>query len=102
MLQLFERYKCKNEWRAHDELILASTMVVHNDKPYLITGGNDDCVAIWELTEPLPLPAKSSKPSTGKVSFLFPGSVATWTDSSRATSTVFRKIRCLQNSIVFA
>jgi hypothetical protein len=70
--QIFERYKCKNDWEAHKKLILASTVTTYRNQPYLITGGNDDCVAVWDLAETYTLPVKGPKPSNGNhIQFLF-------------------------------
>ncbi|KAL9107434.1 MAG: hypothetical protein Q9187_008425 [Circinaria calcarea] len=46
-----KRYECLREWKAHDELILASAVTSHNDRTIYVTGGNDDCVAIWDVSE---------------------------------------------------
>ncbi|MCJ1387574.1 hypothetical protein MMC18_000417 [Xylographa bjoerkii] len=43
------RYRCTNQWKAHDRLILASSITSYNNKAVLVTGGNDDCVAIWDV-----------------------------------------------------
>ncbi|MCJ1397453.1 hypothetical protein MMC11_000646 [Xylographa trunciseda] len=43
------RYRCINQWKAHDRLILASSITSYNKKAVLVTGGNDDCVAIWDV-----------------------------------------------------
>ncbi|MCJ1295843.1 hypothetical protein MMC34_007407 [Xylographa carneopallida] len=43
------RYRCTNQWKAHDRLILASSITSYNNKAVLVTGGNDDCVAIWDI-----------------------------------------------------
>ncbi|MCJ1477756.1 hypothetical protein MMC13_006429 [Lambiella insularis] len=44
------RYRCTNRWKAHDQLILASATTTFNSKAILVTGGNDDCVAIWDIS----------------------------------------------------
>lgn len=38
-----------HEWQAHDHLVLASIMTVHRGKRIFVTGGNDDCIAIWDV-----------------------------------------------------
>ncbi|MCJ1430760.1 hypothetical protein MMC27_000110 [Xylographa pallens] len=43
------RYQCTNQWKAHDRLILASSITSYNNKAVLVTGGNDDCIAIWDI-----------------------------------------------------
>ena len=45
----FERHQLTNEWKAHDGLVLASALTKYDGKPYLITGGNDGRIAIWNL-----------------------------------------------------
>jgi len=66
-LQSFDhRYKCKSQWKAHDRLILASAIAYHNGKAVLATGGNDDCVAIWDITAWIKRPSTPSKTSNGK------------------------------------
>ncbi|KAL8668482.1 MAG: hypothetical protein Q9168_006891 [Polycauliona sp. 1 TL-2023] len=47
--QFTPRYECMHEWQAHDQLILASAMTVHRGKRIFVTGGNDDCIAIWNV-----------------------------------------------------
>ena len=49
--KIFERHRRKTDWKAHDELILASALTENNGTPYLVTGGNDNCVAIWNLAD---------------------------------------------------
>lgn len=66
-LQRFDhRYKCESQWKAHDQLILASAIAYHNGKAVLATGGNDDCVAIWDITAWIKRPSTPSKTSNGK------------------------------------
>ena len=48
--KIFERHRRKAEWKAHEHFILTIALTEHNGSPYLVTGGNDDCVAIWDLT----------------------------------------------------
>ncbi|KAL8649025.1 MAG: hypothetical protein Q9226_005750 [Calogaya cf. arnoldii] len=47
--QFTSRYECMHEWQAHEHLILASIMTVHRGKRIFVTGGNDDCIAIWDV-----------------------------------------------------
>jgi len=42
---------CKDEWQAHQGLVLSTEICYFNNKVYLVTGGNDDSVAIWDITE---------------------------------------------------
>lgn len=41
-------------------------MTEYNGKPYLVTGGNDDCVAIWDLAGVFDSKASISRASNGK------------------------------------
>jgi di- and tripeptidase len=61
--KIFERYKCKSLWKAHEHLILASAVHEQNGKLYLITGGNDEWIASWDLTEMFTSSAVAAKPS---------------------------------------
>ena len=63
---MFERYKTKVEWEAHNELILASTLSTQGYNKLFITGGNDDTIAIWDLTGFLKQDPSSFRPSNGK------------------------------------
>ncbi|KAL8803943.1 MAG: hypothetical protein Q9200_006020 [Gallowayella weberi] len=47
--QFTSRYECMHEWQAHDHLVLASVMTEHRGKRIYVTGGNDDCIAIWDV-----------------------------------------------------
>ncbi|KAL8994844.1 MAG: hypothetical protein Q9169_005291 [Polycauliona sp. 2 TL-2023] len=49
--QFTSRYECMHEWQAHNQLILASILTEHRGKRILVTGGNDDCIAIWDVGE---------------------------------------------------
>ena len=64
LAQIHERYKCKSAWKAHSELVLASAIVEHNRQLYFITGGNDDSIAVWDLTKLFEAPAFDG-PKTG-------------------------------------
>ncbi|KAL9604663.1 MAG: hypothetical protein Q9219_000383 [cf. Caloplaca sp. 3 TL-2023] len=43
------QYECLHEWQAHDELILASVMTQCCGKHMYATGGNDGCIAVWDV-----------------------------------------------------
>ncbi|KAL8736805.1 MAG: hypothetical protein Q9166_000171 [cf. Caloplaca sp. 2 TL-2023] len=49
--QFTSRYECMHVWQAHDHLILASVMTEYRGKRIYVTGGNDDCIAIWDVGE---------------------------------------------------
>ena len=40
-----------HQWQAHDHLVLASAVTVHRGKRILVSGGNDDCIAVWDVGE---------------------------------------------------
>lgn len=42
---------CKEEWEAHQGLVLSTEITYKDDKVYLITGGNNDSVTIWDVTD---------------------------------------------------
>lgn len=60
------RYRCTNRWKAHDQLILASAITTYKSKAILVTGGNDDCVAIWDISGSTTEPAATLRTSNGK------------------------------------
>ncbi|KAF2870395.1 hypothetical protein BDV95DRAFT_575718 [Massariosphaeria phaeospora] len=50
-----QHYESISTFKAHNGLILASAFTRFNDKPVLVTGGNDSTVVIWDIqdcTEP--------------------------------------------------
>ncbi|KAL8946961.1 MAG: hypothetical protein Q9222_006709 [Ikaeria aurantiellina] len=49
--QYNSRYECTHEWRAHDDLVLASILAEVDGKQIYVTGGNDDIVAVWDIGE---------------------------------------------------
>lgn len=61
--KIFERYKCKSQWRAHNHLILASAVHERNGKLYILTGGNDNQIASWDLTDLFTSSIIPTKPS---------------------------------------
>lgn len=38
-------------FKAHNGLILASAYTTYNDKPTLVTGGNDNTIVIWDVRD---------------------------------------------------
>ena len=59
------RYECVAKWKAHDQLILASAIANYNGRAIFVTGGNDSCIAIWEVSENVKVPHKVSLSSNG-------------------------------------
>ncbi|KAI5790462.1 WD40-repeat-containing domain protein [Pyronema domesticum] len=55
-----QRFECISRWQAHSGLVLASATTSKNDRLLYITGGNDDCVAIWDVSEFAAVPAAPS------------------------------------------
>ncbi|KAF2123902.1 beta-Ala-His dipeptidase [Dothidotthia symphoricarpi CBS 119687] len=52
MVQKFnEHYETVASFKAHSGIILASAFTTYNDKPVLVTGGNDDTIVIWEVRD---------------------------------------------------
>ena len=47
-----QKYECTSRWEAHSGLVLASALKEHNGRQLLATGGNDCCVAVWDVSEP--------------------------------------------------
>lgn len=46
-----QKYKCINKWKGHDGRILASAITVHDSQQYYITGGSDNSVSIWNISD---------------------------------------------------
>ena len=66
LIQKFNsRYEGISEWQAHEQLILASATATVNGKTLYATGGNDDCVAVWDVGDYVQAPVEKSKPSNG-------------------------------------
>ena len=51
MQKFNEHYDTITSFKAHDGLILASAFTKYNDKPTLVTGGNDNTIVIWEVSD---------------------------------------------------
>ncbi len=63
-----QRYECISRWKAHNQLILASAVASFQGRSIYVTGGNDDCVAIWDITDCVQTPAKASRTTNGEYS----------------------------------
>jgi di- and tripeptidase len=61
-----QRFECISRWQAHSGLVLASAVTDRNNRLLYITGGNDDCVAIWDVSE-LPAAAATSVPANDQL-----------------------------------
>lgn len=55
------RHENMNRWRAHDHLILASAVASFKSNEIYVTGGNDGCIAIWDISECVNRPARGSR-----------------------------------------
>jgi di- and tripeptidase len=53
------------KWKAHDQLILASAIANCNGKAIFVTGGNDNCIAIWDVSDSAKARQKVSLSSNG-------------------------------------
>ena len=62
---LNSRQESISRWRAHDHLILASSVTSFRENDIFITGGNDGCIAIWDIGESIDRPSKGSVISNG-------------------------------------
>ena len=51
MQRFNHQYRCTQKWEAHKGLVLASAISVYRGRRIYITGGNDNDVAIWDITE---------------------------------------------------
>jgi len=59
------RHVSVSVWVAHHELILASAVCSFNGKELYVTGGNDGCIAIWDISDCFERPAKGQTTSNG-------------------------------------
>lgn len=55
------RHENINRWRAHDHLILASAVASFKSNEIYVTGGNDGCIAIWDISECVNRPGRGSR-----------------------------------------
>lgn len=56
-----------SEWQAHEQLILASATATVSGKRLYATGGNDNCVAIWDIGDCTQAPMAKSTSSDGMI-----------------------------------
>ena len=59
------KYECVTGWKAHERLILASATASFKSTDIYVTGGNDDCIAIWGIGNCIKNSRKPSKTSDG-------------------------------------
>ena len=56
--------ECLAKWRSHDQLVLASSSVLSDDKDVYITGGNDDSFVAWDIVKVAQRPKSGGEPSS--------------------------------------
>lgn len=59
------RHQSTSAWKAHDRLVLASAVTSFRDREIYVTGGNDGCVAIWDISQSFDRPIKQPLTSNG-------------------------------------
>ena len=60
----FDRqYQLKSRLKAHDGRILASAFTYHRKRPVYVTGGSDNTLAVWDVSDCVTAPTGSSKTS---------------------------------------
>ena len=61
----FDRqYQLKSRLKAHDGRVLASAFTYHKKKPLYVTGGNDNTIAVWDVSDySFSFPTATSKTS---------------------------------------
>ncbi|KZF21150.1 beta-Ala-His dipeptidase [Xylona heveae TC161] len=62
-----QRYECLCRWQAHQGLVLASAVACYRGQRIYVTGGSDDCIAIWDVNDCDTYPIGSSKTSNEKL-----------------------------------
>ncbi|KAI9796353.1 MAG: hypothetical protein M1833_006358 [Piccolia ochrophora] len=59
-------YGTISHWNGHDGKILAAAVTQYHDRRVFVTGANDNCIAVWDITNSDSMPAKSSETSNEK------------------------------------
>lgn len=65
---LNSRHQSVSKWKAHDQLILASCVTSFRGNEMYVTGGNDGCIAIWDISKCVGRRKKGSIISNGQCS----------------------------------
>lgn len=63
---LNSRHENISRWTAHDQLILASCVTSFRGNEIYVTGGNDGCIAIWDISKYIGRRNKGSIISNGQ------------------------------------
>ena len=58
-------------FHAHEGSILASGFTTHKGRPYYITGGNDNTVAVWDVSDCVLTTATGQKSTEGISIFVY-------------------------------
>ena len=60
------RHESIGDWTAHDHLILASFVTTFRGNDIYVTGGNDGCIAVWDINQYIHRPSRGFFFSNGK------------------------------------
>lgn len=100
-LQKFnEHYETITSFKAHDGLILASAFTTFNDKPTLVTGGNDNTIVIWEVKDCAEPNAVTKRSNNGW--YTCADGIRSANLASRSDGGVAQPIRLLPDGIIAA
>ena len=67
VVKLFNsRHETISGWKAHEHLILASSVTSYHGKDIYVTGGNDGSIAVWDISEFVKRPRKGPVISNGE------------------------------------
>lgn len=58
-----KQYQLKSRLKAHDGRILASGFTFHQQQPIYVTGGNDNTLAVWDVSDCISTPTAATKTS---------------------------------------
>ena len=63
-IRKFDRqYQLKTRLRAHDGRVLASAFRFDEQRPIYVTGGNDNTIGVWDISDCITMPTASTKTS---------------------------------------
>ncbi|KAK4549317.1 hypothetical protein LTR36_006314 [Oleoguttula mirabilis] len=58
-----KQYQLKSRLKAHDGRILASAFTYHKQQPIYVTGGNDNTLAVWDVSDCISTPTAATRTS---------------------------------------